>query len=247
MCSSDLGTVVGRAGASLGIYLAVSGGAGGDAYQGARAGDGGSATISSTALQGSAGATTMLNVSATGGRGGWIFGQGSGGGHGGASSLATSFTAASASPLNAWLSSYGGDAGRLWDGTQSSALTLGAGGSATLQATLSAGGDVTAIASAYGGAGGGSTLTAGQDTNLLAQRHQAWAVKDGISLFTRGEAKDEQRAVKDTGVKLHAASGNVNTQAQSGPFTLTALKSVDLQSTAADIVISAPKIGRAHV
>ena len=88
--------------------------------------------------------------------------------------------------------------------------------------------------------GGASTLTAGQDTNLLAQRHQAWAVKDGISLFSRGEAKDGQRAVQDTGLKLHAASGNVNTQAQSGPFSLTALKSVDLQSTAADIVISAP-------
>ncbi|MEY4763922.1 MAG: hypothetical protein RI907_595 [Pseudomonadota bacterium] len=89
-------------------------------------------------------------------------------------------------------------------------------------------------------AGGSGTLTTSQDTNLLAQRHTAWAVKSGISLFTRGEAKEGQRAVKDVGMKLHAASGSVNTQAQSGPFTLTALKSVDLQSTAADVVISAP-------
>ncbi|MFN3915524.1 MAG: DUF2345 domain-containing protein [Aquabacterium sp.] len=76
--------------------------------------------------------------------------------------------------------------------------------------------------------------------NLLAQRHQAWAVKNGISLFTRGEAKNTQRAVQDTGLKLHAASGNVRTEAQSGPFSLTAQQAIDLQSTAADIVISAP-------
>jgi len=85
-----------------------------------------------------------------------------------------------------------------------------------------------------------TTLTAGQDTNLLAQRHAAWAVKDGISLFTRGEAKGAQRAVQDVGLKLHAASGNVNTQAQSDAFTLTAQKAVDLQSTTANITISAP-------
>jgi type VI secretion system secreted protein VgrG len=85
-----------------------------------------------------------------------------------------------------------------------------------------------------------TTLTAGQDTNLLAQRHAAWAVKDGISLFTRGEAKGAQRAVQDVGMKLHAASGNVNTQAQSDAFTLTAQKAVDLQSTTANITISAP-------
>lgn len=41
-------------------------------------------------------------------------------------------------------------------------------------------------------------------------------------------------------MKLHAASGNVNVQAQSDAFTLTAQKGIDIQSTAADIVISAP-------
>ena len=89
-------------------------------------------------------------------------------------------------------------------------------------------------------AGRHATLTTAADLNLLAQRHQAWAVKNGISLFTRGEAKNTQRAVQDTGLKLHAASGNVRTEAQSGPFTLTAQQAIDLQSTAADIVISAP-------
>ena len=91
-------------------------------------------------------------------------------------------------------------------------------------------------------AGGANvSLTTAHDANLLAQRHQAWAVKDGISLFTRGEAKDTQRAVQGVGIQLHAASGNVRTEAQSGPFTLTAQKAVDLQSTAADIVITAPE------
>ncbi|RZL00654.1 MAG: type VI secretion system tip protein VgrG [Rubrivivax sp.] len=89
-------------------------------------------------------------------------------------------------------------------------------------------------------AGQNATVIAGQDVNLLSQRHAAWAVKDGISLFTRGEAKDGQRAVQEVGLKLHAASGNVNVQAQGDKFTLTAEKGIDLQSTSASIVISAP-------
>jgi type VI secretion system secreted protein VgrG len=89
-------------------------------------------------------------------------------------------------------------------------------------------------------AGQHTTITTAQDTNLLSQRHSAWAVKNGIGLFTRGEAQDGQRAVQDVGMKLHAASGNVNVQAQSDGFTLTAEKAVDLQSTSANIVISAP-------
>ncbi len=108
---------------------------------------------------------------------------------------------------------------------------------------LSAAADIASLTPAHSllAVGGQTSLTAGQDTNLLAQRHAAWAVKNGISLFTRGEAKDGQRAVQDAGMKLHAASGNVNVQAQSGPFTLTALKAIDLQSTAADIIITAPE------
>jgi type VI secretion system secreted protein VgrG len=108
---------------------------------------------------------------------------------------------------------------------------------------LSARGDIasTTPANTLVATGANVSLTTGQDANLLAQRHQAWAVKDGIGLFTRGEAKNTQRAVQATGMQLHAASGNVRTEAQSGPFTLTAQKAVDLQSTAADIVITAPE------
>ena len=108
---------------------------------------------------------------------------------------------------------------------------------------LSAAADISSATPAHSviSAGQHTTVSAGQDTNLLSQRHAAWAVKDGISLFTRGEAKDGQRAVQDVGMKLHAASGNVNVQAQSDAFTLTAEKAVDLQSTAASITISAPE------
>ena len=89
-------------------------------------------------------------------------------------------------------------------------------------------------------AGGQAAISTTQDANLLSQRHTAWAVKDGISLFTRGEAKDSKHPVQDTGMKLHAASGNVNTQAQSGGITVTAAKAIDIQNTTANITISAP-------
>ena len=107
---------------------------------------------------------------------------------------------------------------------------------------LSSAAAITALTPAHTvlSAGSQTTLTTEGSANLLAQRHQAWAVKGGISLFTRGEAKDTQRAVQEVGLKLHAASGNVRTEAQSGPFTLTAQKAIDLQSTSADIVITAP-------
>lgn len=108
---------------------------------------------------------------------------------------------------------------------------------------LSAAGDIASLtpANTVMAVGGHATVTANQDVNLLSQRNQAWAVQGGISLFTRGESTDGQRAVQDVGLKLHAASGNVNTQAQTDKFTLTAEKSIDLQSTSASIVISAPQ------
>lgn len=107
---------------------------------------------------------------------------------------------------------------------------------------LSAAGDIASLtpANTVMAVGQHTTVTASQDINLIAQRHQSWAVKDGISFFTRGEAKDDQRAVQDTGMKFHAASGNVNVQAQDGSFTLTAQQAIDIQSTQADVVISAP-------
>lgn len=90
-------------------------------------------------------------------------------------------------------------------------------------------------------AGHSITATATQDTQLLAQRHHAWAVKDGIGLFTRGQATDAQHPVTDTGIRLHAASGNVSVQAQSAALQLTARQAIDLQSTQASVHINAPQ------
>lgn len=108
---------------------------------------------------------------------------------------------------------------------------------------LSAAGDIAQLTPAHTvmAIGRHAVIVTGEDTNLLSQRHAAWAVKDGICLFTRGENKDDERVVKDVGLKLHAASGNVSVQAQSDAFTLTASQAVDIQSTSASIEITAPQ------
>ena len=132
------------------------------------------------------------------------------------------------------------------EGDDSTAVGGGTGRIPTLgrpDLVLNAAADIASLTPAHTvvATGGHTTLSTTGDTNQTAQRHQAWAVKNGISLFTRGEAKNTERGVQDTGLKMHAASGNVRTEAQSGPFTLTALKTIDLQSTSADVVITAPK------
>ncbi|MDI1350308.1 type VI secretion system Vgr family protein [Aquabacterium sp.] len=108
---------------------------------------------------------------------------------------------------------------------------------------LSAAADVHSATPAHTVIAAGQHLTATteQNTHLLAQRHQAWAVKGGIGLFTRGELTDAQHPVTDTGIRLHAASGNVSVQAQSAALNLTAKQAVDLQSTQASVHISAPQ------
>lgn len=46
---------------------------------------------------------------------------------------------------------------------------------------------------------------------------------------------------QDTGIRLHAASGNVNVQAQSAALNITAKQAVDMQSTQASVHLSAPQ------
>ena len=108
---------------------------------------------------------------------------------------------------------------------------------------LSAAADIHSATPAHTVVAAGQHLTAttAQDTQLLAQRHHAWAVKDGIGLFTRGQTTDAQHPVHDTGIRLHAASGNVSVQAQSAALNLSAKQAVDLQSTQASVHISAPQ------
>jgi type VI secretion system secreted protein VgrG len=108
---------------------------------------------------------------------------------------------------------------------------------------LSAASDIHSATPAHTIVAAGQHLTATteQDTHLLAQRDHAWAVKDGIGLFTRGEATDTQHPVQDLGIRLHAASGSVSVQAQSAALQVTAKQAIDLHSTAASVHLSAPQ------
>lgn len=89
-------------------------------------------------------------------------------------------------------------------------------------------------------AGATTSLVAGQDINQLAAQHWALAAKDGIVLYTYGKASNGQKPNKETGIQLHAASGNVNSQSQSGATHVAADKAVNISSTAAGINASSP-------
>jgi type VI secretion system secreted protein VgrG len=104
-------------------------------------------------------------------------------------------------------------------------------------------------------AGHTSSLTA-QDINLTAQGGSYHLAKDGISLFTYGDAHGRASAAggrmpgaakasnkntphPETGIKLHAASGKVSAQAQSGALKITADKTVTVASITQGITLAA--------
>ena len=90
-------------------------------------------------------------------------------------------------------------------------------------------------------AGHTATLVAAQDVQHLAQRHLAVAARSGLVFYTYGKASNSSKPNTETGIKLHAASGNVNTQSQSAATKLTADKRVEVSSTTAMVKIAAPK------
>ncbi|HSD36565.1 MAG TPA: type VI secretion system tip protein TssI/VgrG [Rhodocyclaceae bacterium] len=84
----------------------------------------------------------------------------------------------------------------------------------------------------------GNTLTlAAADIHIASQGKQAWAVKDGIALYTYGKQSDGARPIKDLGLKLHAAKGKVSIQAQSDKADFNADKAVTISSTTADVFL----------
>lgn len=89
-------------------------------------------------------------------------------------------------------------------------------------------------------AGNTTSLVAGQDINQLAAQNWALAAKDGIVLYTYGKASDASKPNQETGIALHAASGNVNSESQSGATHVAADKAVSVSSTAAGISASSP-------
>ncbi|KAA3655471.1 MAG: type VI secretion system tip protein VgrG, partial [Proteobacteria bacterium] len=81
-------------------------------------------------------------------------------------------------------------------------------------------------------------LGAGQDIGLVAQGNHSLAVKDGLALFTIGKAGGN-KPNQETGIALHAASGKVNVQAQSGQLRAAADKAITVASTTASVQASA--------
>ncbi|HEY8099340.1 MAG TPA: type VI secretion system tip protein TssI/VgrG [Burkholderiaceae bacterium] len=82
--------------------------------------------------------------------------------------------------------------------------------------------DMHAVASAI-------TITGGQDVSHTVGANYAIATKIGISLFTYGDAKAKR---SDKGIKMHAACGKVDLQAQSGELKAAADKDVNISSNA---------------
>jgi type VI secretion system secreted protein VgrG len=89
----------------------------------------------------------------------------------------------------------------------------------------------------------GNTVSwvAGQDLQQVAQGNYAVAVKSGLVFYTYGKATNAAKPNAETGIKLHAACGNVNTQSQSGATKITADKAVEVSSTSGMVKITAPQ------
>lgn len=88
-------------------------------------------------------------------------------------------------------------------------------------------------------AGGTTSVTAAQDLNLVTAGTSSHAVKEGITLFTYGKAGAKDKPNQETGMKLHAASGKVSSQSQSGATRLTADKTITVASVNKSVRIAA--------
>jgi type VI secretion system secreted protein VgrG len=94
-------------------------------------------------------------------------------------------------------------------------------------------------ASAIFASGTTSAITAGQDIDMAVQGSLYHGVKGGISLFTYGKATAATKPNQETGIRMHAASGKVSVQSQSGPTRLTADKAVTVASVAGSVTSAA--------
>ena len=110
-----------------------------------------------------------------------------------------------------------------------------------LQLSSPSGIAATTPASAVLASAGATSITAGQDVNLVAQGAHAVAVQSGVSLFTYGKAANGQKPNQETGIRLHAASGKASAQSQSGPTHITADKAVTVASTTQSVNVAASK------
>jgi uncharacterized protein (DUF2345 family) len=83
-----------------------------------------------------------------------------------------------------------------------------------------------------------AVLTAGQDLNLVAQGQWSVVAARGIALYAQG-GDAGSRPVKETGIRLHAASGQLSVQAQQDKADFAAQKAVTLASVQGSVHASA--------
>jgi len=95
-------------------------------------------------------------------------------------------------------------------------------------------------ASAHFAAETTACMSAGLDINLAAQGNTAIAVIRGISLFSYGKSTDKAKPNQEIGLKLHAASGKLSSQSQSGTSSFVADKSVTVTSVGKTVSVAAP-------
>lgn len=85
------------------------------------------------------------------------------------------------------------------------------------------------------------TATGGADVSATIGNNLVAVARDGISLFTYGDAKARRKEQGDRGIKLHAAQGKVDIQAQSAELKAAADMDVNISSTHAKVDIAAKK------
>ena len=87
-----------------------------------------------------------------------------------------------------------------------------------------------------------TAIVASQDIDLPAQGQIAVSVAKGVSLYTVGKkATEGGEPNQERGIALHAASGKVSLQSQTGATKIAADKKVTIASTAKDVAVEAPK------
>lgn len=88
-------------------------------------------------------------------------------------------------------------------------------------------------------AGASSAIVAGQDLDLAAQGNAFGAIKAGIGIFTYGRAGAAAKPNKETGLAVHAASGDFSSRSQSDATRLTADKGIVVASVTRNVTVSA--------
>jgi type VI secretion system secreted protein VgrG len=110
-----------------------------------------------------------------------------------------------------------------------------------LQLSSPAGIVATSPANAVFVAGDVSNINAGQDINLVAEGANFHATKAGITLFTYGKASSKGKPNQETGIRLHAASGKVSSQSQSGETRITADKIITVASVTKHVKVESKR------